>query len=87
MAKTETIRVRVEPEVKKAAEAVFAKLGLSASEAVTLFYRRVEMERGIPFELKIPNRETVKALEQVRARKGLKTYNSIADFRKSLGLD
>ena len=38
MANTEMIRARVEPELNSQAEAVFAELGLSATEAITLFY-------------------------------------------------
>jgi DNA-damage-inducible protein J len=54
MAKTETIRARVEPELKREAEAVLKALGLNASEAITLFYRQVALRRGLPFEIKAP---------------------------------
>ena len=49
MAKTEMIRARVEPELKREAEELFLGLGLSATEAITLFYRQVTLHRGLPF--------------------------------------
>ena len=64
MAKTETIRARVEPELKHQAEELLRELGLSATEAITLFYKQVTMHRGLPFEVKIPNSDTTEALRQ-----------------------
>ena len=62
MAKTEMIRARVEPELKCQAEEVFSGLGLSPTEAITLFYRQVTLHNGLPFSVKIPNAETIAAL-------------------------
>ena len=66
MAKTEMIRARVEPELKREAEQLFSALGLSATEAITLFYKQVTMHRGLPFDVRIPNAETMEALNQAR---------------------
>jgi DNA-damage-inducible protein J len=63
MAKTETIRARVEPELKQEAEAVLKALGLNASEAITLFYQQVALRRGLPFEVKLPNEATRAAIQ------------------------
>ena len=59
MAKTEMIRARVEPELKYQAEEVFSGLGLSPTEAITLFYRQVTLHHGLPFAVKVPNAETL----------------------------
>jgi DNA-damage-inducible protein J len=67
MAKTETIRARVEPALKHEAEAVFSQLGLSATEAITLFYKQVTLQHGLPFAVKLPNAETREALQQAKA--------------------
>lgn len=80
MSKTETVRIRIEPDMKLAAEAIFSALGLSASDAVTLFYKQVELNRGLPFEVKlppIPNATTRKALENAKRGKGMKSYRSL----------
>ena len=69
MAKTEMIRARVEPELKRQAEDLFSALGLSATEAITLFYKQVTMHRGLPFDVRIPNAETWKhCARQVRGK-------------------
>ena len=62
--KTETIRARVEPELKHEAEAILKALGLSATDAITMFYRQVTLRRGLPFDVRLPNAETVEALQQ-----------------------
>jgi len=80
MAKTEMIRARVEPELKHQAEEVFSALGMSATEAITLFYRQVALHHGLPFEVRIPNAETREAIRQARARQGLTRHDSIKDL-------
>ena len=77
MAKTEMIRVRVEPEIKSQAEEIFSELGLSPTEAITLFYTQVTLHRGLPFAARIPNAETIEALRQVRTGKGLTEYDDL----------
>ena len=72
MARTETIRARVEPELKSEAEAILKEVGLSSSEAMRLFLNQVVSRRGLPFEVKIPNAETIEAIESIQAGKGLK---------------
>jgi len=84
MAKTATINTRIDPKTKKAAEAVFAKLGLSTSDAVNMFFKRVSLDKGIPFDLRIPNKETRKALKEARENKNLKTYASTEEMFKNL---
>jgi len=80
MAKTEMIRARVEPKLKHQAEEVFSALGMSATEAITLFYRQVALHHGLPFEVRIPNAETREAIRQARARQGLTRHDSIKDL-------
>ena len=81
MAKTEMIRARVEPELKSQAEEVFSGLGLSPTEAITLFYRQVTLHHGLPFAVKIPNAETIAALQQARAGEGLTEYANLEDLK------
>jgi addiction module RelB/DinJ family antitoxin len=49
MEKAETIRARVEAKLKADAEAVLDKLGLTASDAIRLFYKQVALRWGLPF--------------------------------------
>ena len=85
MAKTETIRARVEPELKREAESVFVKFGLLVSETFNLFRLQVVMRRGLLFAVKIPNEETLAAVRRMRAREGLVEYGSFEDLRKEMG--
>jgi len=54
MARTSNIFARVEPEIKEQAELVLEQLGIPMSNAIGLFLRQVVLQRGIPFELKLP---------------------------------
>ena len=84
MAKTAMIRARVEPELKQQAEKVFSELGLSATEAIRLFYRQTALRNGLPFELRIPNEETLEAVRQTRSGTGVSTYSSVEEMRADL---
>ena len=81
MAKAEMIRARVEPDLKREAEELFSELGLSATEAITLFYRQVTLHRGLPFDVRVPTAETVEALQQARDGVGLTGYASVEDLK------
>lgn len=59
MPRTSNIYVRVEPEVKEQAEVVLEKLGIPMSNAVSIFLRQVIMQNGLPFEVKVHEREPI----------------------------
>ncbi len=65
MSKSARIEARIDETLKQAAEAVFAQLGISPSEAIRLFYRQVELHNGLPFEVRIPNKDTLDAMREV----------------------
>lgn len=67
MNKTATISARIDPDTKREAESVFHDLGLSASQAIALFYEQVRLQHGLPFEARIPNETTREALRQAVA--------------------
>lgn len=54
MAKTAAISARIDPELKDDAEAILQDLGMTASGAITMFYRQVVLRRGPPFEVVLP---------------------------------
>ena len=81
MAKTGMIRARIEPDVKREAEELFAALGLSATEAITLFYKQVAAHRGLPFDVRLPNTTTIEVLRQARAGEGVTTYASLDELK------
>ena len=54
MAKSANLYARIEPEVKEQAEAILNALGIPASNAITMFYKQIILQRGLPFEVKLP---------------------------------
>ncbi len=77
MSKTEMIRARVEPDLKHEAEAVFETLGLTSTQAITLFYKQVTLQHGLPFEVKIPNKATLAAMQDAGQGTNLKKWKSL----------
>lgn len=57
MARTSNVFVRVEPEIKEQAENILNQLGIPMSNAVGMFLRQIVMQKGIPFEMKLPKNE------------------------------
>ena len=82
MAKTAMIRARVEPELKQEAEKVFTTLGLSPTEAITLFYKQTALHNGLPFALRIPNDETLAAIRQVVRQRAQHVHQRRGDARR-----
>ena len=62
--KRAVINIRVNDEVKKEAETIFKSLGLNMSVTINLFLKKCINENGMPFDLKIPNKETIEAMEE-----------------------
>jgi len=57
MSRTSNVSARVKPEIKEQAEKVLDQLGIPMSNAIGLFLRQVVLQRGIPFEIKLPQSE------------------------------
>ncbi len=71
MSKTATIRARIDPELKNHVEDVFRHLGMSTTQAITIFYKQVEMRGGLPFDVAIPNAVTKRTFEKTDAGREL----------------
>ena len=84
------VNIRIDDDVKRGAEMVFAKLGISPTAAITLFYNQVIRTNSIPFELKIdvPNDTTRRAIDEVdemeKNPKKCRTYNSVDELMEDL---
>jgi DNA-damage-inducible protein J len=81
MSKTAMIRARVEPELKEEAEAVLHGLGLTSTEAITLFYRQLALQQGLPFAVRLPNAETREAMRQAAAGEQLTEWPDLEALR------
>ncbi|RLC37950.1 type II toxin-antitoxin system antitoxin, RelB/DinJ family [Candidatus Falkowbacteria bacterium] len=71
MNKSAMIRARIEEKLKEDVNKVFDKLGLSTTEAITLFYKQIKLHKGLPFSVKIPNKITKKVFEETDKKKNL----------------
>ena len=80
-AKTTTARARIRPDIKSEAESIIRELGLSVSTAFELFYRQIIMNRGLPFDLRLPNETTLKAIDDARKGHGEKFATTRALFK------
>jgi DNA-damage-inducible protein J len=85
MTKTETVRARVEPQLKREAESVLKDLGLSPAEAIRLFYKQVTLRHGLPFAVEIPNAETRDAMRQALEREDLSEWSDLEALKRSHG--
>jgi DNA-damage-inducible protein J len=85
-ANTGMIRARVSPELKAQAEEILAEIGLSSSDAIRMFYKQVTLQQGLPFEARIPNATTRKALRDAEAGRDMTDYASVDEMFKDLGI-
>ena len=85
MAKTAMTHARLTPDVKRQAEIILKKLGMSIPVAQEIFYRQIIANHGIPFDLRLPNAKTIQAMEDARKGKG-KKYGSVKELFNDLGL-
>ena len=86
MGKTSTIRARIEPDLKDKAEYIFRQLGLTTTQAITLFYKQVELKNGLPFDLAIPNEVTRQTFDDTDAGRNLIICEDTDDMFNKLGI-
>jgi DNA-damage-inducible protein J len=86
MAKTEFIRARVDERLKASTERLFNRLGLTMTEAITLFLTQCEIRQGLPFEVRVPNEETQQALDDAHAGLNMTSYATPEEMFKELGM-
>ena len=101
MSKTANLYVRIEPELKEQAESILSALGIPASNAINMFYKQIILQRGMPFELKLPEQrvlnfnqlteqeidlELQKGIDDVESGKVKASKQAFADIRKDYKL-
>lgn len=80
------IRARMEPSLKESVEDIFNKIGLSTTEAITLFYNQVKLNKGIPFEIKIPNELTLETIRKSANREEIRRVKDVEELFEELEL-
>ena len=86
MTKSTMIRARVDPVLKEEVEQLFEQLGLSATEAITLFYQQVRLNQGLPFEVRIPNAVTQQTFAETDAGENIVRTENAEDMFSRLGI-
>lgn len=101
MSKTANLYVRIEPDLKEQAEKILSALGIPASNAINMFYKQIILQRGLPFELKLPSEpvlnfnqlteheidtELQKGMDDVRNGNVKSAKQAFADIRKDYDL-
>ncbi|MEL7144128.1 MAG: type II toxin-antitoxin system RelB/DinJ family antitoxin [Cyanobacteria bacterium J06643_4] len=86
MAKEATVRARIDSGLKAEVENLFEALGLSTTEAITLFYHQVKLRKGLPFEVAIPNELTQQVFEETDAGENLVAFETADAMFKDLGI-
>ena len=84
--KTATVRARIEPGLKKDVESLFEKLGLSATEAIQIFYRQIRLRQGLPFDVALPNAKTRQVFGETDKGKNLVRAKDSKDLFRKLGV-
>ena len=96
MSKSANLYARIEPEVKEQAEMILNALGIPASNAITMFYKQIILQKGLPFEVKLPenhlnvsrmtdeqlNTELEKGYASMQAGQTISASEAFADIRE-----
>jgi DNA-damage-inducible protein J len=85
MPTTTMVHVRVDEKVKAEAAATLAKMGISVSDAVRMMLVRVATEKALPFEVRVPNATTVRAMQSADKERG-KRFRTAKELFEDLGI-
>ena len=100
MAKSANLYARIEPDLKEQAETILSALGIPASNAITMFYKQIILQNGLPFDVKLPNHpldisqmtaaqlnaELEKGYADIKAGRTVPAKQTFSDIRNELGL-
>lgn len=100
MAKSANLYARIEPEVKEQAETILSALGIPASSAITMFYKQIILNNGLPFDVKLPehsldirrmtaeqlNSELERGYTEAKNGHTIPMEQAFSDIRKEFGI-
>nr|DAU11361.1 MAG TPA: addiction module antitoxin [Caudoviricetes sp.] len=100
MAKSANLYARIEPDLKEKAESILTALGIPASNAITMFYKQIILQNGLPFEVKLPEHpldvsrmtasqldaELEKGYADAKAGRTIPVEQAFANVRKEFGV-
>lgn len=80
------VRARVSSDLKHDAENILDKLGITISEAISLYLAQIKLNDGIPFTIKVPNKLTLKTFTETDQGKNVVKVKKVQDIFKEAGL-
>ncbi len=78
--KSANVYARIEPDIKEQAESILSALGIPASNAINMFYKQIILNRGLPFEVRIPTAKPVNMAELNEAELTAELEKGYADM-------
>ena len=85
MSAIDTVRARVTPELKREASTVLGRMGLTVSDAIRLLLTRVAADKALPFDVRVPNKSTLAAIQAIEEG-DVDTFESVDALFDDLGL-
>ena len=80
------VRARIDTDTKERAASALEAMGLSISDAIRLLMLRIADEHRLPFDVRVPNAVTRRAIAELEAGKG-KKFATVADLMADLNAD
>ena len=84
MNRTATVRARIEPRLKDDVDKLLHRLGMSTTEAITVFYNQIRLRQGLPFTVEVPNTTTRKTFEATDRGEELHSYKNVDEMFEAL---
>lgn len=83
---TTMYQFRIDAQEKQEVFQIFNELGVKPSQAIKMFFRQVKETRSIPFDVKLPNKETIETMEKVKQGQELNICQNSDDLFDKLGI-
>jgi DNA-damage-inducible protein J len=81
-----TISVKTDSGLKNGVGKILQQLGLNHSTAINMYYRLILARKGIPFDVKLPNKKTLKTIDDIEKGKNVKKFNTAEELFDDLGI-
>lgn len=79
--KTANLYARIEPDVKEQAESILSTLGIPVSNAINIYYKQIILNRGLPFDVKIPTARPLNVSEMSETELNAELEKGYADMK------
>ncbi len=84
--KASIIRARIEPQLKENVENVLNSLGMTSAEAIRVFFKQIELRKGLPFAVELPNKETERVFKATDKGENITQCDSTEEMFERLGI-